>query len=261
MGGSGLAERRMTPMRAALLLLLVLFLAPLVNLVLAVPPAEIAVALSAPATLSAMRVSLFASLAAVALASALGVPAAYALSRATQTWRTILLFLFALPLALPPVASGILLLGVFGARRPFGAWLGAHGIGVVDTFAGVAISEFFVAGSLVAIASTAAFSEIDPTYEEAARTLGASPARVFLRVALPLAAPGIVAGMLLAWLRALGEYGATSVVAYHPASLPIELYVALSADGVTRALALAEAFFVLTALAVGSIWLLRRRLT
>src|ERR1700692_4826256 len=87
MGASGLAERRMAPMRAALLLLLVLFLAPLVNLVLAVPPAEIAAALGAPATLAAIRVSLFASLAAVALASALGVPAAYALSRAAQTGR------------------------------------------------------------------------------------------------------------------------------------------------------------------------------
>jgi ABC-type sulfate transport system permease component len=77
---------------------------------------------------------------------------------------------------------------------------------------------------------------------------------------LPLAAPGISAGVLLAWLRALGEYGATSVVAYHPTSLPVELYVALSADGITRALALAEVFFVLTALAVALTWLLRRRL-
>jgi ABC-type sulfate transport system permease component len=250
----------MTPMRAALLVLLVLFLAPLTNLLLAVPPREIASALSAPQTIEAMRVSLFASLAAVGIASLLGVPAAYALSRAGQTWRTIFLFVLALPLALPPIASGILLLGVFGARRPIGAWLTAHGAGIVDTFAGVAVSEFFVAGSLVAIVATAAFSDIDPTYEEAARTLGASTARIFLRVALPLAAPGIVAGILLAWLRALGEYGATSVVAYHPASLPIELYVALSADGVTRALALAEAFFVLTAIAVGSVWLLRKRL-
>jgi len=250
----------MTPMRAALLLLLLLFLAPLVNLTLTVPPGEIASALNAQPTIAAIRVSLLASLTAVALASVLGVPAAYVLSRATRTWRTFLLFVLALPLALPPVASGILLLGLFGARRPIGSWLLAHGIGIVDTFAGVAISEFFVAGSLVAIAATAAFSELDPTYEEAARTLGASPARVFLRVALPLAAPGIVAGMLLAWLRALGEYGATSVVAYHPASLPIELYVALSADGVTRALALAEVFFILTALAMALIWLLRRRL-
>jgi ABC-type sulfate transport system permease component len=251
----------MTPMRAALLILLVLFLAPLANLLLIVSPREIASALNDPATLSAVRTSLGASLVAVALAGLLGIPAAYAIAHFRDAWRTALLFLLALPLALPPIASGILLLGLFGARRPIGAWLAAHGIPIVDSFSGVAFSEFFVAGSLVAITSAAAFSEIDPVYEEAARTLGASPLRIFFRVALPLAAPGICAGLLLAWLRALGEYGATSVVAYHPTSLPIELYVALSADGVTRALALAEVFFILTALAVGAVWLLRRRLT
>jgi molybdate/tungstate transport system permease protein len=250
----------MTPMRAALVMLLVLFLAPILNLLLAVTPRELASALYAPATLAAIRVSLGASLAAVALATVLGVPAAYAIAHARDAWRAALLFLLALPLALPPVASGILLLGVFGARRPIGAWLSAHGLGIVDTFAGVALSEFFVAGSLVAITATAAFSEIDPTYEETARTLGASPARTLWAVALPLAAPGIAAGVLLAWLRALGEYGATSIVAYHPASLPIELYVALSADGLARAIALAEAFFILTALAVAALWLVRRRL-
>ncbi len=251
----------MTAMRAALLILLVLFLAPLVNLLLVVPPREIALALSAAPTLDAMRISFAASLTAVVLAGVFGIPAAYVIARMRDAWRTVILFLLALPLALPPIASGILLLGVFGARRPIGAWLAGHGVTIIDSFAGVALSEFFVAGSLIAIASTAAFSDLDPAYEEAARTLGASRWRTFYRVALPLAAPGISAGLLLAWLRALGEYGATSVVAYHPTSLPIELYVALSADGVTRALALAEAFFVLTALAVGSIWILRRRLT
>jgi ABC-type sulfate transport system permease component len=250
----------MTPMRAALVILLVLFLAPIFNLILAVSPRDLASALYAPATLSAIRVSLGSSLAAIALATLFGVPGAYAIAHAREGVRTALLFVLALPLALPPVASGIVLLGLFGARRPIGAWLEAHGIGIVDTFAGVTLSEFFVAGSLIAITATAAFSEIDPTYEETARTLGASPARTLWSVALPLAAPGIAAGILLAWLRALGEYGATSIVAYHPASLPIELYVALSADGVARALALAEAFFILTALAVGALWLLRRRL-
>jgi ABC-type sulfate transport system permease component len=250
----------MTPMRAALALLLVCFLGPLVSLVSAVPLNEIASALSAQQTAGAIRTSFFASLCAVAAAAVLGVPAAYVLARGAPAWRAATLFLLALPLALPPIASGILLLGLFGERRPFGAWLLSHGMHVVDTFAGVAIAEFFVAGSLVTIAATAAFSEVDPAYEEAAQTLGASSARIFFRVALPLAAPGIVAGILLAWLRALGEYGATSVVAYHPTSLPIELYVALSAEGVGRALALAEAFFALTAIAIAAVWLLRRRL-
>lgn len=250
----------MTPMRAALGILLVLFLAPIANLLLVVPSHELPAALTAPETIGAIRVSVGASLTAVIVAGFFGIPAAYAIARAREGWRAALLFLLALPLALPPIASGILLLGLLGARRPLGAWLQAHGVPIVDSFAGVALSEFFVAGSLIAIASTAAFSEVDPLYEESARTLGASPLRIFFRIALPLAAPGISAGVLLAWLRALGEYGATSVVSYHPTSLPVELYVALSADGITRALALAEAFFILTALAIGLGWVLRRRL-
>jgi ABC-type sulfate transport system permease component len=112
----------------------------------------------------------------------------------------------------------------------------------------------------VAIAATAAFGELDPALEEAARTLGATPLRSLLTIALPLAGTGIGAGVLLSWLRALGEYGATSLVAYHPTSLPVELYVALSADGLQRAMALAQAFFALTALAVAVAWIVRRRL-
>jgi len=246
--------------RIALVLLLALFVLPLLNLVLAVTPAQTAAALGAPGTLAALRVSLGASLASTALATLLGVPAAYALAHARPALRAAGLFALALPVALPPVASGIVVLGFFGARKLVGAWLAAHGVGVVDSFAGVAFSEFFVAGPLVAIAATAAFGELDPALEEAARTLGATPLRSLLTIALPLAGTGIGAGVLLSWLRALGEYGATSLVAYHPTSLPVELYVALSADGLQRAMALAQAFFALTALAVAVAWIVRRRL-
>jgi molybdate transport system permease protein len=84
--------------------------------------------------------------------------------------------------------------------------------------------------------------------------------RVLRTVALPLAAPSIGAGILLAWLRAIGEYGATSIVAYHPTSLPIELVVALSADGIPRALALTEAFVILAAVVAAVVTIARRRL-
>ncbi|MBC5810298.1 MAG: sulfate ABC transporter permease, partial [Candidatus Eremiobacteraeota bacterium] len=123
-------------MRGALVLLLALFMAPILNLALAVPPGAVVRALSAPHTLAAMRVSLAASVTAIAVATLLGVPAAYALARAGERVRGIGLFLLALPLALPPIASGMLLLGTFGERKPVGAWLYAHGAGIVDTFLG-----------------------------------------------------------------------------------------------------------------------------
>jgi molybdate/tungstate transport system permease protein len=250
----------MTVMRIALATLLLLVVAPLVNLVFAVPAPELLSALASPDTAQALETSGLASLFAITLASLLGIPAGYVLARGRGLWRTIALFGLALPLALPPVASGIALLGLLGTRRPLGAFLDAHGLGVVDTLAGVAIAEFFVGGSVVAIAATAAFSGVDRRLEDAARTLGAGPLRVVRTISIPLAAPGIAAGILLAWLRAIGEYGATSLLAYHPTSLPIELVVALSADGVPRALALAEAFTLLAAVAVTLAALVRRRL-
>ena len=240
----------MTFVRVALVALLVLVAAPLVNVFAVVPPASVVSALASRETIDA---------AIAAIATALGVPAGYALARGRALERGVGLFVLALPLALPPVASGIAILGLLGTRQPLGGLLAAHGVPVLDSLAGVAISEFFVSGSIVAIAATAAFSDVDRTLEEAARTLGARTGRVLWTIALPLAAPSIGAGVLLAWLRAIGEYGATSIVAYHPTSLPIELVVALSADGVPRALALTEAFVALTAFVAAIAALTRRR--
>ena len=250
----------MTLMRAAVAALFLLVLAPLVNMVLSVTPAALGAALASPATVGALRTSLVASLGSIAVATVLGVPAGYALARGRAVLRGVALLVLAIPLALPPVASGIALLGLLGTRRGVGGFLEAHGVHVVDSLAGVGIAEFFVSGSVVAIAATAAFADVDRTLEDAARTLGANTIRVLFTVALPLAAPSIGAGVVLAWLRAVGEYGATSIVAYHPTSLPIELVDALSADGVSRALALAEAFVVMTVAVAAVAALVRRRL-
>jgi ABC-type sulfate transport system permease component len=146
-----------------------------------------------------------------------------------------------------------------GTRTPLGSTLAAHGIVFVDSLWGVALAEFFVAGSFVAITAAAAFGSLDAAYEESARTLGASPFAVFFRIALPLAAPNVVAGMVLAWMRAIGEYGATSILSYHPTSLPVQLYVALSAKGVGESLALTYGFVVLAAIVIAVQWGLRRR--
>ncbi len=246
-------------MRAALILLLIVVAAPLVNVVASVPLRTLGSTLTTQETLDAVTTSLIASLGSVAVATVLGVPGGYVLARASATIRGFGLFILALPLALPPVASGIAILGLVGARQTLGSFLAAHGIALLDSLAGVAIAEFFVSGSIVAIAATAAFSEIDRSLEEAARTLGAPVSRVLWTIALPLAAPSIGAGILLAWLRAIGEYGATSIVAYHPTSLPIELVVALSADGIPRALALTEAFLILAAIVAAVATLARRR--
>jgi len=162
-------------------------------------------------------------------------------------------------LALPPVASGIAILAALGQASPEGVWLASHGVTIPDTIAGVVAAEFFVSGSFVAIASMAAFSTLDPIFEDAARTLGAGDWEIFLRVSLPAAATNVAAGIAFAWLRAIGEYGATSIVAYHPASLPVALYVVLSAQGVRPAIALTYGFVALAAAILALQWFLRRR--
>jgi ABC-type sulfate transport system permease component len=241
----------------AALLLLAAAVGPVAAVLLSMSPPEAALAFSS-AGRDALRVSLIASLGATLAATLLGVPAGYYLARVRLRVRAAAIFLLALPLAFPPVASGLMLLYVFGVQSPLGAWLAARGLAVPDSLLGVGVAEFFVSGSFVAIAATAAFAALDPVYEDAARTLGASEWRIFTRIALPSAAGGVGAGIAFAWLRAIGEYGATSIVAFHPTSLPVALYVTLSASGVRAALALCYGFIVLAAAALAGAWILRR---
>lgn len=231
----------------AALLLLIAVAGPIATVLLTVSPLEAMKAFSAPAASEAVRVSLIASFCATAVATILGVPAGYWLSRTNRSISAALLFVLALPLAFPPVASGIVLLSVL------------RGTPIPDSLAGVCAAEFFVSGSLIAIASTAAFSALDPVYEEAARTLGVGEWSIFRAIALPAAASNVIAGVAFAWLRAIGEYGATSIIAYHPTALPVALYVALSASGVRAALALTYGFIVLAVLVLAAQWVLRRR--
>jgi len=240
-------------------LLVLIMLGPVIAMLAAVPPVAVVNAFTKPAAQEALRVSLVASTIAVGFASVLGVPAGYALAHSGRGVRALVLSLVALPLAFPPVASGIMLLQTFGTRTPLGSALAARGFVFVDSLWGVALAEFFVAGSFVAITSAAAFGSVDRAYDESARTLGAGTFSRFFRIALPLAAPNVLAGMVLAWMRAIGEYGATSIVSYHPTSLPVELYVALSAQGVGESLALAYGFVVLAAVVIAVQWALRRR--
>ncbi|MGA8575658.1 MAG: ABC transporter permease subunit [Candidatus Cybelea sp.] len=241
----------------AALVLIAALVAPVVAVVAAMPPGE-ALRTFARIGGDALRVSLIASAGATLVATLLGVPAGYGLSRLPGKLRAGAIFLLALPLAFPPVASGLMLIYALGTNAPFGAWLAARGLTVPDSLLGVGVAEFFVSGSFVAIAATAAFGAVDPIYGDAARTLGASEWRIFTRVALPAAAGSIGAGIAFAWLRAVGEYGATSIVAFHPTSLPVALYVTLSASGVREALALCYGFVALATVVLAAAWILRR---
>lgn len=129
---------------------------------------------------------------------------------------------------MPPLASGILLLFLVGYSTPLGHALGGA---LTDSFAGIVLAEVFVASPFLIIAARSAFASADPILEAVGSTLGHRPLELFFRVNVPIAWPAILPGLLLAWLRAFGEFGATVMVAYHPYSLPVYTYVAFGAQG------------------------------
>ncbi len=157
-----------------------------------------------------------------------GVPLGYLLARIPGWPMALLGFAVQLPLALPPLASGILLLFLLGYASPLGALTGGR---LTDSFAGIVLAEAFVAAPFLIVAARSAFAGIEPVLEEVAATLGHGPGAVFRRVSLPLAWRVIAAGMLLTWLRAFGEFGATVMLAYHPYSLPVYTYLAFGSLG------------------------------
>ena len=157
-----------------------------------------------------------------------GVPLGYLLARLPGRFMATVGFLVQLPLALPPLASGILLLFLVGYSSPIGSLTDGA---LTDSFAGIVVAEAFVAAPFLIIAARSAFAAIDPVLEDVAATLGRGPLYVFFRVSVPIAWPSILSGLLLSWLRAFGEFGATVMVAYHPYSLPVYTYVAFGAQG------------------------------
>lgn len=151
--------------------------------------------------------------AATALVLVPGVAAAYFLARYRGPLRGALDTLLSLPLVLPPTAVGLALLELLARRRPLGAWLAAHGIEVVFTWKAVVLATAVMSFPLLVRSARTAFEDVDPRLVGLARTLGSGPLAAFFRVTLPLARRGVLAGVVLAFSRALGEFGATILVA------------------------------------------------
>ncbi|ETW13593.1 molybdate ABC transporter permease protein [Roseivivax marinus] len=193
------------------------------------PEAWQAVALS-------LRVSLVATLASLPL----GLLAAIALARGRFPGRGLLNGLVHLPLVLPPVVTGYLLLMTFGRQGPLGAWLHDwFGITLAFRWTGAALAAAIMAFPLLVRAIRLAVEAVDPRLESAAATLGASRVRVFLTITLPLIAPGIVAGAVLAFAKAMGEFGATitfvSNIPGETQTVPSAIYAFLQVPGGERA--------------------------
>ena len=151
---------------------------------------------------------------ATALNLVLGVAVGWLLARGRFRGRDVIDALLTLPMVMPPTVLGYYLLVLIGRRGPIGSWLLEHfGVHLIFTWQGAVIAAAIVAFPLIFKSARAAFESVDPQFEQAARVLGLGEAAVFFRVSLPLAWRGVLAGLLLAFARATGEFGATLMVA------------------------------------------------
>jgi ABC-type sulfate/molybdate transport systems ATPase subunit/ABC-type sulfate transport system permease component len=201
-----------------------------------------------PGLFPSLFVSLESATISLALITLLGVPLAFVLARYPGRLTSLIGLVVLLPLALPPLMSGILLIYLVGPYTFLGQLFGGR---LTNSLTGIVLAQTFCAAPFLIVAARSAFEAVDPATLDMAATLGHSELSRFRHVALPLAAPGIRAGMVLAWLRAFGEYGAVIILAYHPFSLPVYTYNQFSGIGLPTtlaptALALAVATVVVT---------------
>jgi len=239
-------------------LLLIELLLPIGNLLVHADWPGWTAALAAHDESEALRTSITSSSIAVVIMLICGVPLGYLLAQESLPLRRVWASLVFLPMVVPDLAGGILLLGAFGPYGVIGGPLGLRKIELTGNLTGIVLAQLFVAAPFVIVSALAAFARVDPKLEAAAATLGDSRWRIFYRVSLPLAWPGIAAGLTLAWIRAVGEFGATMIMAYNPHTLPVYMWVKFESDGLTGALPVAFCLVLLAAVAVTFSVLLHR---
>ena len=239
------------------------FVVPLAGLAWRAPWSSLWTDLTDPAARTALRLSLVCSLWATVVSVVLGLPLAWLLAREPFPGRRLVRALVLVPLVLPPVVGGVALLLAFGRRGLAGQYLDEwFSIRLPFTTAGAVVAEAFVAMPFLVLTAEAAFRGADRRYEDAARTLGARRFTVFRRIVLPLTWPALAAGAVLAWARAVGEFGATIAFAgntpQRTTTVPLEVYLLLESGRLESAIALS---LVLVAVSIAVLALLRDRWT
>jgi molybdate transport system permease protein len=251
-GPAGRRESHLS-LRAASALLPAFIALPLLALPLAVPPRALLAHLGTELVLRALVLTLQTTLVATVVCVALGMPLAYLLARERFRGRDLLDTLVDLPISIPPVVAGVALLLAFGRRGLLGRQLQYLGIEIPFTTLAVVMAQVFIASPFFVKTARAGFEAVESRLETAALTLGASPWRVFWTVTVPLARPALVAGTLLAWARALSEFGATMMFAGNlpgrTQTLTLAVMSAMEAD-VEAAVALSLVSLLLAAAAL-----------
>ena len=236
------------------------FVLPLIGLATRTPWSRLGELVTSDVVVDALKLSLITSLLAAAISLVLGVPLAWVLARVDFPGRSVVRAIVTLPMVLPPVVGGAALLFALGRRGVVGEPLNdATGFLLPFSIGGVVIANVFVAMPFLVVTVEAALRNLDGRHEAAAATLGASRLTVFRRITLPMIGPSVRAGLVLAWARALGEFGATVTFAGNlqgrTQTLPLAVFVALEQDRDT-AVAIS---LVLVAVSLAVLLLLRDR--
>jgi molybdate transport system permease protein len=223
-------ERLPIPALVLAVVAVAFFALPFIGLLWRAPWGDVWSILTSESALTALRLSLWCSLWATLAAVVFGVPLAWLLARVSFPGRGLVRALCTLSMVLPPVVAGVALFYALGRRGLVGQYLDSwFGITLPFTTAGVVVAQAFVAMPFLVITVESAFRQMDTRLEDAARTLGASRWYVFRRVTVPAIRPGLVAGAVLAWARALGEFGATITFAGNfpgrTQTMPLAIYL------------------------------------
>lgn len=230
---------------------------PLVGLVPSVDWPDFWGLITSGSSLAAVRLSLQTATASTLVCLLVGVPLALVLARLRFAGRRLLRTMVLLPLVLPPVVGGIALLTAFGRRGLLGRHLDALGVQIAFTTLAVVMAQVFVSLPFLVISLEGALRSVDPQVEQVAATLGARPTRVFARITLPMVAPSLASGAVLAFARALGEFGATLTFAGSlqgvTRTLPLEIYLQREVDQ-DAAVALSLLLVVVAAVIVAAVY-------
>jgi molybdate/tungstate transport system permease protein len=211
-------------------------LGPVIALLAHLSWSSVKAALTIPGALDPLVVSLQSGAITLAVLLLLGTPLAWKLAQGTlpfpRIWETGVL----LSLLLPPLVIGLLLIFMVGPYTPIGEILGHFNLSATNTFLALVIAEVYESAPYYVLGAQAAFSTVAPAIREQAALLGDRPSRVFRRVTLPLAAPGLAMALAVAWARAMGAFGAVVIIAYHPYGIPLQIWTTLQETGLPTAL-------------------------
>jgi molybdate/tungstate transport system permease protein len=222
---------------------------PLVTILIFVEPLHLLDSLTRPQVGSAFVLSLVSATISTLLLSLFGIPLAYFLARYTNfPGKFLLRIIVIIPLILPPLASGALLLGVFGPYSPLVQAF--PGVEFTQSILGVIIAQTYVASPFMILASQAAFESVDESFEKVARVLGKSRFETFFKVSLPLARTGIVIAFIMSWVRAIGELGATMMMAYNPHTVSIQIFEDNAIGGLKQAVPTIILVILLSSIAI-----------